>query len=760
MVALRQASNRGKPQKRSNTARMDKGVQKKPEIQLPEDRRAASGKPGARPTWTSGAKTSVGTAAAAKSRIWFTVGLGTLNEIYYPDVDQANTRSIRFLISDGEGYFSDEAVDAVHQVTWPHEGVPYCRMECECPHGRYRLIKEVITDPEREAVLMRVRFQPRDKDLQLYLFVEPHLGDKGDGNRGWMNDYKGQEMLVAQRSGAAMAITATAPFLETSAGYIGKTDGLSLLRRHRRLPKTNFAGEGNIGLTARIDYLTHAESTMQQADGSFVVAIACGGDPSEAGQQARAGVLQKFDTVLALFTSQWNELQSQYRGMEDLSECSLDMYRVSNAVLETHQSKRFSGAFVASLSLPWGFAHTDSDVGGYHVTWPRDLVETAMGKLAADDAQSARSSLFYLACTQKTNGSWSQNMWLDGSQHWGAIQMDGIALPILLADQLRREDSLDGYDPSHMVKGAARFLLQNGPVTQQDRWEALAGFSPFTMATEVAALLAAADTLERAGHAEVDFLRQTADAWNDMVDEYTYVEETALARKHGISGYYIRIAPPERTARVSLGAMALKMTNRSFGSQRHLAANIISPDALALVRFGLRSPQDPRIVNTVRVIDATLQRRTRTGVTWTRSTSDGYGENAHGAPFVKHGIGRGWPLLAGERGHFELASGQSGEALELLKTMARQTSSCGMLPEQVWDSPDIPGRMLENGRPSGSGMPLVWAHAEYIKLLRSLHEGRVWDLPPQTVERYQRKKHGSELSNLDADPATPLHGRG
>jgi glucoamylase len=43
-------------------------------------------------------------------------------------------------------------------------------------------------------------------------------------------------------------------------------------------------------------------------------------------------------------------------------------------------------------------------------------------------------------------------------------------------------------------------------------------------------------------------------------------------------------------------------------------------------------------------------------------------------------------------------------------------------------------------------MPLLWAHAEYIKLRRSLHEGRVFDQPPQPVARYQIAKMTSPFS--------------
>lgn len=232
----------------------------------------------------------------------------------------------------------------------------------------------------------------------------------------------------------------------------------------------------------------------------------------------------------------------------------------------------------------------------------------------------------------------------------------------------------------------------------------------------------------------------TADAWNDAIDEFTYIEETELAKKHKINGYYVRMMPPERVSAETGKGLTLKMPNLPAGSMIQRATDIVSPDAIALVRFGLRSASDPRILNTVKLLDATLRRDTKTGPVWTRSTKDGYGEKADGSPFHKTGIGRGWPLLAGERAHYEVAVGNTDFALQLLKTMAGQTSFCGMIPEQVWDTKDIPEKLLFNGYPTGSGMPLVWAHSEYIKLLCSLHSKQVWDMPPQPVQRYQIEK--------------------
>lgn len=714
---------------------MDKGIEKHG-VTRPAKKNSAAGDPGEKPTWNSGAKTLVGTAASSRSRIWYTIGRGTLNEIYFPDVDQANTRSMRFLISDGKKFFSDEAWDAEHQVQWMEPGVPGVRIESRCKSGRYRLSKEILSDPIRDTLIMRVQFTPLDSsDLKLFLYVNAHVGDRGKENSAWVGDYKGMTMLFAKRASLCVAAVLSSPPLQTSCGYVGNSDGYTRLSRLKALSKSNTAEDGNVALTAEVDY-------KATEDGVFRVALAGGSDGAEAGQQARAGILQNFPTVKDLFVRKWKDEQGKYREVEDLSGHALDMYRVSTAVLETHQSKRFPGAFVASLSMPWGFARSDKDIGGYHVLWPRDLCETAMGKLASGDAQSARSALFYLRCTQEASGGWSQNMWLDGTPHWDAIQMDGIALTVLLADQLRRENSLDNYDPTPMIKQTVRFLLKHGPVTQQGRWEAVGGYSPYTIATEVASLLAAADFIEGDGDpVGAAFLRETADAWHDCIDEFTYVTGTALAEEHGVSGYYVRIAPHARIEKAEMGSLRILMPNRPFGSKHQHAAEIISPDAFELVRFGMRAANDPRMVATAKVVDATLKYETTTGPVWKRSTKDGYGEKADGAPFKKTGVGRGWPLLAGERGHYEIAAGNHDYALELLKTMARQTSECGMIPEQVWDAPDIPKRFLFNGHPAGSGMPLVWAHAEYIKLLRSLHSGSVWDLPPQPVQRYQVANH-------------------
>ena len=263
------------------------------------------------------------------------------------------------------------------------------------------------------------------------------------------------------------------------------------------------------------------------------------------------------------------------------------------------------------------------------------------------------------------------------------------------------------------------------------------------LAVEISGLLAAADLAEAVEEKAIaGYLRETADNWNDNIERWTYASDTDLAKQIGVEGYYVRIAPPETDCAASPLEGFVPIKNRPPGQSEEPPTHLVSPDALALVRFGLRAPDDPRILNTIKVIDALLRVQLPQGPCWYRYNGDGYGEHEDGSPFDGTGIGRPWPLLAGERAHYEIAAGRPEAAEELLRVMEFSTEGGRLIPEQVWDTAAIPGRELFAGKPTGSACPLVWAHSEYIKLRRSLQDGRVFDQPPQTVQRYQveRKK--------------------
>src|SRR2546428_2851363 len=702
----------------------------------------APGWPGITPRWTSSAKEGVGTSASYQSRVWFTISHGILNEVYYPRIDQANTRDMEFLVADGEQYFSEEKRDTNRRISPLEQGVPGYKLVNSCKRGRYRMTKIVITDPERDVLLQKVHFdvgKGKLEDYGVYGLLAPHIGNRGYGNNGWIGNYKGTPMLFAQREGVSLALACSTQFRKMSCGYVGVSDGWQDISANKTMTwEYSTALNGNIALTAELD--------LAENDGECVTALAFGRTPDEAGQQARNALLKDFDRVQQAFVDGWREVQSQSIDLGKMYETGFDLYRVSNTVLRTHEEKSYPGAVIASLSVPWGFSKSDDDLGGYHLIWPRDLAQAAGGFIASGDTDHARETLLYLMSTQEEDGHWLQNMWLDGSPYWGGVQMDETAFPILVADQLKRVDALTGFDAWPMIRRAASYLVRNGPVTHQDRWEEDAGYSPFTLAVEIAGLLAAADFAEEKGdHGLASYLRDTADSWNEAIERWTYVTGTKLANRVGVKGYYVRIAPANPSD-IELPASAFSsLRNHPLGQDVVPGEQVVSVDALALVRYGLRSAKDPRILDTVKVIDSILRRETRTGPVWHRYSLDGYGEHDDGSPFDGNGVGRGWPLLAGERGHYEVARGDLEEAERLLHTMEAQASPGGLIPEQIWDSEDIPERGLRNGRPSGSAMPLVWAHAEYIKLARSIHERTVFDMPKQTVERYQKNKTTSKL---------------
>ncbi|HEY6764221.1 MAG TPA: glucan 1,4-alpha-glucosidase [Candidatus Sulfotelmatobacter sp.] len=700
----------------------------------------ARGWPGIPPRWTSSAKSGVGTALNQHSKVWFTLSHGILNEVYFPRVDQACTRDMGFIVTNGRDLFSEEKRHCTFENAPYEPGVPAYQLTNTEIKGRYRIHKEVLTDPYRNVVLQVVHFEPLIgalSDYRLYALLAPHLANCGYGNTGWVGDYKGIPMFFAQHDGVSLAFASSTGWRKMSAGFAGVSDGWQDISQHFQMQwEYQRAENGNIALTGEID--------LAACDGKFVLALGFGGIWAEAGQQARSTLFQNLDHLRERYIGQWKRWQDSLLKLDEPRREN-DLYRASTAVLRTHESKDFLGGIIASLSIPWGFNKGDEDLGGYHLIWPRDLVETAGALLAAGATDDSARVLHYLEATQEADGNWAQNLWLDGRPYWSGIQMDETAFPILLLDLLRRKapeslGKIERWWP--MVRGAAGFILRNGPVTQQDRWEEDAGYSPFTLAAEISALLAAADIAELTGQSDIaQTLRDASDAWNDNIERWVYATGGDLAQQLGIEGYYVRLSPPDSDGAASPTQGFVPIKNRPPGQGFERAYHIISPDALALVRFGLRAPDDPRVLNTVKAIDALLSVQLPQGRCWYRYNGDGYGEHEDGSPFDGSGVGRPWPLLAGERGHYALAAGNRGEAEAMLGVLENSTAGNGrLMPEQVWDRPDISARDLFRGKATGSACPLVWAHAEYIKLRRSVRDGKIFDQPPQTVQRYLVEK--------------------
>jgi len=699
----------------------------------------APGWPGIAPRWTSSAKSGVGTALTAMSRTWFTLSHGILNEIYYQRPDLACTRDLGLIVTDDNGFFSEEKRNAEHHIKALANGIPAYEL-VNTHAGHYRITKCVITDPYRDVVLQRLTFEPLSQPrgrYRVYALLAPHLVNAGAGNTAWLGEYKGVPMLFAEGRGNALALACTVPWRNASVGFVGHSDGWQVLSRNGKLdPIWTRAENGNVALIGEIDFTQADEVTL---------ALGFGRHPEEAAHRVRSSLNFGFARACDDYVGRWRGALEEAAPLvppppPDVRDC----YRTSVAVMLSHEPLTFAGGIIASLSIPWGFSKGDDDLGGYHLVWPRDLVETAGGLVAAGMRLPARVVLSYLAAVQEADGRWPQNMWLDGTAYWGGVQLDECAFPILLIDLLLREGMLEPSDAdrfTEMVVSAAGFVVRNGPATQQDRWEEDGGYSPFTLGVTVVALLAAASFLEPRGFPAhmIRYLRETADWINDSIESWTYAQATGLAKAAGVDGYYVRIGPLDLVddAMPPNGVTVIK--NRADGRSQWPAVDIVSPDALALVRFGLRSAHDPRIINTVRVIDRLLKVDLPQGPVWRRYNEDGYGEHEDGGPFDGSGIGRAWPLLTGERAHYEIAAGRLDEARLLLHTLEACASTVGLIPEQVWDRDDMPERELFRGKASGSAMPLVWAHAEHVKLLRSLKDGRVFDMPPEPVQRYQKQ---------------------
>ena len=694
----------------------------------------AFGAPGITPTWTTGTKSGVGTSASQKSLVWFTISQGILNEIYYPRIDTANIKEMQFLVTTDSG-FSTEKSDTMHEIERIEPGAPAFQIINTCTSNQFRIIKRVTTDPERNTLLQDVKFEPMIGEMEnysLYSLLTPHIANMGYENDAWIGKYKDNSVLFAYRNGVCLAVMNSISFSKLSVGYVGSSDGLTDISKNNEM-KWEFTDvhHGHVMLTGQIDL---------PANGTFTLAIPFGNSPEEAAKQAHKSLEKGFDSCLSDYIREWTERTKDFLDLSSYSGDEGKLYRSSLQVFLTHEDKQVLGGTVASLAFPWGSVQiADGSVGGYHLVWPRDLVETATARMAVNDIAGARNILIYLANIQEESGGWHQNNWIDGRAFWDGVQLDETAFPIILAWRLYDINALEDFDPWPMVLKAATFLIQTGPVTQQERWEENGGYSPSTLATTIAALVCAADMAAKKGNASLaDYLNYVADWWAGNLDAWTYTTNSMLDPE--LPAHYERINTIVMTnpgiSEPNEGIIPIRNLSPDVPSE-FPARDVVDGGFLQLVYFGVRSPSDPYILNSLKVVDRVLKEDFSEGPCWHRYNHDGYGEHPNGDPFQGWGVGQVWPLLTGERGHYELEAGNMDKAIRLARTMENFAGKQKLLPEQIWALPDIPNKGLYRGKPSGSAMPLVWAHAEYVKLLRSLADGKTFDKISIVAERYK-----------------------
>ena len=687
----------------------------------------AFGSPGIGPTWCSSAKDLVG-CALGPSRIWFTTGYGILNEVYWPRIDMPQIRDLGFIVADGAGFWVELKRHDVYRTQRPHAGTP--ALEIVHTHERFELRLRIVADPLRDAVLIDLSLDG-DAALRPYALLAPHLGGTGRDNVAETVRHGGRRVLWAEQGPFGLALAAVDGHQRdawgaTSAGCVGASDGWQDFDQHGALTwQFERAGPGNVALIGELPR-------------AATLALAFASSRESAATLALSALCQPFDAAWRRTVADWQAWRRQLQIPAGLAPDLDEQYAISAMVLRVHQDKTYPGAMVASLSVPWGT--TGDNRGGYHLVWPRDLVESAGGLLALGALAEARDILRYLIATQLDGGNWAQNQWLGGKPFWQGSQLDEAAFPVLLAAALAERDALDDIEVAPMIGRALGFVARTGPITDQDRWEEDGGINAFTLGTCIAALVCGAAWLAPTAH---DWALRLADDWNARIESWTAVHDTALARASGVAGYYVRIAPPDDPDGASALDHVLPIKNR-FCDPGIAADEQVATDFLQLVRLGLRSAHDPLVVDTLTVVDSQLRVDTPLGAAWHRYTGDGYGEHDDGSAFDGSGRGRAWPLLAGERGHYEVAAG--GDPSPHLHAMAAMVGRCGLLPEQVWDAAALPQQGLEPGRPTGSAMPLVWAHAEFIKLAHSIALGRPFDRPDALWQRYRGVRPRPEMA--------------
>lgn len=672
---------------------------------------AAPGAPGAIPTWTAGSKEAVGTATSTDSHVWFTLQGGILTEVYYPRLDTADVHSLEFAVSDGNRVWI-ESKDMLHSLSSLDENALSYRQTSSDPAGHFQIVKTYATDPRHDTLLMDVSFSGSSA-YSLYVLYDPSLKNSGYGDLG----YSQGDALVAEKAGVASALLSSGGFVQTANGFAGASDGYTDLLLHRQLTWAYARAEnGNVIQAARLK------------GAHFTLALGFGATPASAVENARASLQTGFSPISAEYADGWHEYA---RSLRQVDKRYAAQFRRAAMTLKAHEDKTFRGAMIASMSVPWGFAvkAETQGVGGYHLIWARDLYEVATALLVAGDRAAAERALDYLFnVQQKADGSFPQNSWLDGKPYWTALQMDEISYPMILAWQLGKSDA-DTWQ--HHVHPEAEFIVAHGPATEEERWEEVPGYSPSTIAAEIAGLVCAADIARKNGAGgDADRYLKTADDWAGNLESWMVTKTGHLGGAAGAEGYYIRIdnnTDPD-------DGYPLDVRN---GGGTWDERDVVDAGFLELVRLGIRPADDPAIERSVRVIDSTIRVQTPNGPSFRRYNHDGYGETLFGGPWLGQGVGRIWPIFTGERGEYEVARGR--DAMNYLDAMQDFANSGGMIPEQVWDQADPTESRFVFGAGTGSATPLAWSMAQFIRLVACIEEKRIVEQPAVVADHFLKR---------------------
>jgi len=769
----------------------------------------APGAPGSASHWSYSGKTGIGTSyeqytqgqyqdsgsTGKISKVWFSLAQGVLTETMFGLIHEAQIQEAQFYVK-GDNFLHQEKADTLSQIDYLHkdaQGHPLSlayKIVNSDKEGRYEIEKHIFTDPDTNSLMMKVIFRAQADNLTPYLYINPHMANTGPGDKAWQ---EGNTWYAADGK-THLAISTNATIANSTVGFEGVSDGLNDLISNGKLTSTyNTTGDttGNIAMTLQLPTLKKGETGEWQ----FVLGF---GNSKE---ESLAASTQTLNTgaqkVLANFNGAgdaigWEDYLASLPALEALSKESTDSGKLlyaSALVLKAQEDKTYAGGMIASLSNPWGdTASADKAQTGYKAVWPRDFYQVTMAMLALGDRVTPKVAFEYLENVQTsdktpgysgTPGWFLQKTHVDGKVEWVGVQLDQTAMPIMLGWRLWKEGVLTDAEMTtwydKMLKPAANFLTDGGtvnidwlknvtitpPKTIQERWEEQTGYSPSTTSAIIAGLVAASDIAKLAKDDEsaARYLA-AADKYSSGLEKNLYTTSGMLNKAPSDGNYYLRISANEDpNDRGLLGV--------SNGQENVNESEVIDGGFLELVRYGVRSPLNKEIQNTLPEIDDTslpdivrvkyefsVAGKAEKLPGWRRYGKDGYGEdtsagrgyNATGKN-APDGRGRVWPIFTGERGHYELARTAANGKLndeELSKLRNTYVTAMEifaneglMIPEQVWDN--VGSNQTYNftaGEGTNSATPLAWSHAEYVKLLRSYADKKVWDLNASTSARY------------------------
>lgn len=719
--------------------------------------------PGSASVWAPAAKEFLGTSMSDVSRVYFTGAEGIVTEVFYPTLDKVQNVDLQLLVMDAAGNWSadqaEERKQTKHTVSLINKHALAWKVETIANNGKWKITKKIFTDPDRNSLIQRVKFETLEpgktvQDYHVYVLNNPAIENSGGGenssgaadNSQTLTFGEGplseRTMLVASephKTSSALAVSL--PWktvdgkLKVSNGFVGRNDGwLDLFGgADDRTMDWHFdtCFGGNVAQMGWIDFGTSTQRSI-----SFDIILSFGKDENAAMTAADATLDSNLNNVESKYIAEWVNYAN---GLDNQNGLADNQYYLAAMSLKAIQDKS-NGAMIAGAGTPWGESNGDSNQGGYHLVWARDLFKFASALLAAGDKDSAKKAVDYLFNIQmQDDGRFPQNSYVDGTQYWSATQMDEAAMPIILAWKLHQVQPLDLNTLWPRIKKAAEFLAKNGPYTGQDRWEEMGGYSPSTIAAEIAGLVCAADLANDAGDSgAAAFYLKKADQWRNNVANWTFTTNGL----HGNKQYYIRITDnddPNDGKRLTFGN----------GGGTHGEQYIVDGGFLELVRMGVMSPRDWTILETLPEYDSILKQTIPgKGDAWFRYNYDGYGERNDGGSYdTQNGRGRLWPIFTAERGIYEIEkSGNATAGQPYLSALKAFSSPVGFIPEQVWNkSANITGwqtttpTQYQPGTATRSIQPLSWAMGEYINLVAAMNHGH-GDAPAIVTQRYSSDK--------------------